>query len=101
MLIKEQWENSAPALHQKDCDGTILWEQTETLKVETNRFDRKVREACEIQYHKCGPKDGGMNLDMGQYVKTQFWTPFFRYLKGNKERMTTLPTARIEANAVR
>ena len=101
MLIKEQWEKSGPALHQKDCEGTILWEQTETLKVETNNFDRKIREAFEIQYHKCGPKDGGMNLDMGQYVKTQFWTPFFRYLRGNKERMTALTTARIEANALR
>ena len=52
-----------------------------TLKVEANRFNRKVRESLEIQYHGCGPKKGGMNLDDGQYVKTKFWTPLFRYLR--------------------
>ena len=48
---------------------------------ETNRFERKVREVLEIQYHKCGPKKGGMNLDDGQYVTTKFWTPHFKYLR--------------------
>ena len=55
-ITKEQWDKSGVALHQKDCEGSILWEQTETIKAEMNRFDRKVREALEIQYHKCGPK---------------------------------------------
>ena len=81
--------------------GSILWEQTDTIKSEMNRFDRKVREALEIQYHKCGPKDGSMNLDMRQYVKTLFWTPFFSHLRKTKEKkMTSARTAVDEANAM-
>ena len=52
-----------------------------TIKVESNRFDRKVREALEIQHQKCGPSERGINLDDGQYVTTNFWTPFFKYLR--------------------
>ena len=46
-------------------------------KIEKNKFDRKVREALEIQYNSCGPGNGGMNLDDGKYVTTKFWTPYF------------------------
>ena len=56
---------------------TKLSRQTKTVKVEYNRFNRKVREALEIQLNKCGPSEGGMNLDNGQYVDTKFWTTFF------------------------
>ena len=66
--------------HSLKCDKGISWESLTTLKVETNRFERKVWEALEIQYHECGPKKGGMNLDDGQYVTTKFWTPYFKYL---------------------
>ena len=70
------------AAHAKTCNnGTIDWNSVETVKVENNRFNRKVREALEIQYNKCGPKQGGYNLDDGQYVKTQVWTPFFDFLR--------------------
>ena len=79
---REKWDMSGAALHSKVCDG-LRWDQTETVKIEKNRFDRRVREALEIQYNKCGPKNGGMNLDIGQYVKTQFWTPLFSYLRKN------------------
>ena len=85
---KEQWEKSGAASHSRTCDG-LLWNKTETVKIEKNRFDRRVREALEIQYNKCGPNTGGMNLDIGQYVKTQFWTPFFRYLRTNRGRELT------------
>ena len=54
-----------------------------TLNVENNKFDRKVREALEIQYHECGSKKGGMNLDDGQYANTKFWTPYFKYLRND------------------
>ena len=60
---------------------SIDFEKTKTVKVEYNRFNRKVCEALEIQLNKCGPSGGGMNLDNGQYVDTKFWTPFFDYVR--------------------
>ena len=67
-----------------NCEnGDILWDELETLKVERNKFDRKVREALEIEYNQCGPKHGGMNLDNGQYVTTKFWEPYFNYQRKN------------------
>ena len=49
--------------------------------MERNRFDRKVREALEIQRYKYGPNNGGMNKDSGDYVETKVWTPYLSYLK--------------------
>ena len=77
-------EKSGIVLHARKCNKGIEWETMKTLKVQPRRFDRKVREALEIQYYECGPKKGGMNLDDGQYVKTKFWTPLFKYLR-NKQ----------------
>ena len=57
--------------------------KTVTIQTERNKFDREVREALEIQNHKCGPIEKGTNLDMGKYVKTKFWMPFFDYLRKN------------------
>ena len=70
----------------------MLWSQTETIKVERNRFDRKVREALEIQYHKCNPKH------MGQYVKTIFRTLFFTHLQKTSEKNTDISTIAIKWN---
>ena len=60
------------------------WDETVTLKVEPKRFERKFREALEIQRWQCGPANGGLNLDDGQYVTTAFWTPMFQYLRENR-----------------
>ena len=46
-----------------------------TIKPIQNKFDRLVREALEIQRHESGPKQGGINLDNGQYLNTTFWVP--------------------------
>ena len=53
--------------------------------MERNTFERRVREALEIQKHGSGPKEGGINKDDGMYVKTKFWLPYMRYL--NKHEM--------------
>ena len=58
----------------------LTLKKTKTVKVECNRFNKKVCEALEIQLNKCGPSEGGMNLDNGQYVDRKFWTPFFDYV---------------------
>ena len=64
--------------HSINCTGQIEWENMKTIKVDHNRFDRKVREALEIQHEECGPSEGGINLDDGQYVTTKtFCIPFF------------------------
>ena len=76
------WNKSALAAHEKTCNnGTIDWNSVQTVKVENNKFNRKVREVIKIQYNKCGPKHGGYNLDDGQYVITQVWAPFFDFLR--------------------
>ena len=78
---KKKWDNSAIALHSKDCTGNILFDETKTIKVIHNRFDRKVRESLEIQMNNCHRRDGGMNLDDGQYVSTKFWVPLFTSMR--------------------
>ena len=67
------------ALHSKDCNGSIQFENTETVKVVHNKFDRKVRESLEIQKYDCHSSNGGMNPDKGQYVDTKFWIPFLKH----------------------
>ena len=55
---------------QKPAKG-FDWENTSTLKVEDRRFDRKVREALEIQFRETSPRnEHGLNQDDGQYVTT-------------------------------
>ena len=82
---KKEWNKSALAHHAKDCQGTIEFEKAETVKVISNRFDRKIREALEIQMHDCHHNNGGMNIDKGQYVETKFWTPLLKYVKKTEE----------------
>ena len=50
-LNEGKHHQSAIATHIKFCTEEINWEKTKTLKVETKKFDRKVREALEIQRH--------------------------------------------------
>ncbi|XP_065679829.1 uncharacterized protein LOC136094144 [Hydra vulgaris] len=72
------WDYSAIAEHSKNCHGSFTWNNKNTLKVEVNNFNRKVREALEIQRHECSPSDGGLNQDDGGYVTISFWKPMFR-----------------------
>ena len=56
-----------------------------------------MREALEIQRNRCGPDDGGMNVDLGKWVKTKFWLPFFNSLD-NKTSNTTTSTQHLTSN---
>ena len=80
-VVKDEWEKSGLAQHTKDCLGPIQFENTETIAVVYNKFDRKVREAIEIQKHDCHFRNGGMNQDKGQYVTTKFWIPMLNHLQ--------------------
>ena len=82
---KDEHEKSAVALHNKNCQGEIDFDNAGTVTVEHNRFKRKVREALEIQKHDCHVSVGGMNIDKGEYVTTTFWMPLMKYLKKNTQ----------------
>ena len=75
---KEQWDRSGIAQHARTCHSTPNFDETRTVKVEYNTFNRRVRESLEIQKHESGPDKGGMNQDDGMYLKTKFWIPFLR-----------------------
>ena len=81
---KERWDKSGAALHQKDCRSGF--EDVQTIKVESRRFEREIREALEIQKHGSGPKEGGVNKDDGKYVKTSFWIPMMRHLHKEEQK---------------
>ena len=76
-----KWDSSGVSQYALNCHGQINWDEVETLKIDSNNFSRKVREALEIQYHETSPSDHGLNQDDGQYVTTKFWKPFFVFLK--------------------
>ena len=67
----------------------INWEKAKTLKVETKKFDGKVHKALEIQRHQCSPLNGGINRDNGQFVKTNFQTPFLKFLRKKGRNYST------------
>ena len=80
------WARSAVADHSKSCHGFFNWQSPENmLKVTEGNFERKVREALEIQYHQCSPSDGGINEDDGKYVSTKFWQPMFKFLRNRRK----------------
>ena len=81
-IADEKWEASGISMHAKDCQQGYLWEDVSTMKVENRKFERKVREALEIQKCETSPLDAnGLNQDDGQYVTTNFWRPMLSYLR--------------------
>ena len=52
----------------------------EVLKVKERKFDRKIREALELQ-ESSPHNEHDLNQDYGQYVTTRFWKPMFSYLR--------------------
>ena len=85
-VIKGDMKPSGVVHHSKECTDTIDWEKATTIVREHRWFPRKVREALEIQYHNSEPENGGMNLDAGSYVKTNFWKPMFQFLRKNQRK---------------
>ena len=78
----KKWDSSGVSFHAKTCKEGFDWENTSTLKIEDRRFDRKVREALEIQFRETSPRnEHGLNQDDGQYVTTTFWKPMLSYLR--------------------
>ena len=83
-IENEKWDSSGVSFHAKTCKEGFDWDGVSTLKVESRKFDRKVREALEIQFQETSPRnEHGLNQDDGQYVTTPFWKPMFSYLREN------------------
>ena len=81
-IYEEKWDVYGINNHGKTCKEGFLWDETKMLHPQTKRFERKVREALEIQFQEASPLDEyGLNLDGGQYVTTRFWKPMFSYLR--------------------
>ena len=83
-----------------NCREEINWNNVETVKVERDRFNRKVCEALEIQLNECGPAKGGINQDDGQYVDRKFWMPYFKYLHEKGKSPVQRLIIRKESNAM-
>ena len=81
---KGYWSNSGAAWHAKTCKAGF--EEVKTIKVDSQRFSREVREALEIQKSQSGPNDGGINKDDGKHVKTKFWLPMLQHLQNKENR---------------
>ena len=68
--------------HAKTCKVGFDLKGTITLKTEEKKFERKVREALEIQLQQTSPRsDHGLNQDNGHYVTTSFWKPMSTHIR--------------------
>ena len=85
-IKKKRLDQSGVTHHSEKCPGKIEFENAKTVKIQPNKFLRKVRESLEIQKYDCHFENGGMNQDKGQYVTTKFWLPFMKYLRKSEER---------------
>jgi len=85
-IEKGQLEKSGIALHTKECNGQIKFEDTQVVTKESRKFERKIRETLEIQKNNSHTRYGGMNQDKGQYVTTRFWIPLMKYLRNAEEK---------------
>ena len=81
-IVDKKWELTGISSHAKTCRVGFNWEETTFLKTEERKFDRKVREALEIQVQQNSPhSDHGLNEDDGQYVTTSFWKPMLAHMR--------------------
>ena len=77
--LDEKWELTGISGHVQNCQEGFKWVDVEVLKVKERKFDRKIREALELQ-ESSPHNEHDLNQDYGQYVTTRFWKPMFSYL---------------------
>ena len=61
-VTDEKWEASGIPLHAENCKAGFKWEDTKILKTSERRFDRKVRQALEIQLQDTTPCSKHSNI---------------------------------------
>ena len=77
----EKWDKTGISDHASTCKVGFCWTETKLLKTEERKFERKVREALEIQLQQTSPyNDQGLNQNDGQYVSTNFWKPMLAHI---------------------
>ena len=78
----KKWDLRGVSDHARTCKVGFDWEETIVLQTEEKRFERKVREALEIQLQQTSPRrDHGLNQDDGLYVTISFWKPMFTHIR--------------------
>ena len=77
-------QSSGICEHAINTDHQIEWNKCTTLKVEAGYFNRKVREALEIQKHNSFTQ--GCNQDEGNYVDHKFWLPMIKEIEKKEIR---------------
>ena len=81
-IIDEKWDTTGVSDHASTCKIGFNWTETKLLKTEERKFERKVREALEIQLQQTSPhSDQGLNQDDSQYVTTNFWKPMLAHIR--------------------
>lgn len=82
--MQGKWESSGATEHTKTCHGHFNWIHPKTVKIASNMYERKVREALEINRLKTINENDQsftvLNRDNGDYVTTNSWKPLFRKL---------------------
>ena len=63
--LDEKWELTGISGHAQNCQEGLKWIDVEFLKVLKRKFDRKVREALEIQFQESSPyNEHGLNHEL-------------------------------------
>ena len=77
--MSEKWESSGATEHTKECHGQFDWLPPKTLRISPYMYERKIREALEINKLKTvNEKDKTftvLNRDKGDYATTSAWLP--------------------------
>ena len=55
-IEENKWELTGITAHAKTCKEGFEWKNTKVLKMEERKFERKVREALEIQFQETSPR---------------------------------------------
>ena len=88
-----KWESSGATEHTKSCHGLFDWLHPETLSVNPNYHERKIRESLEINYaetkYEIYKQNPILNRDRGNLVDTNSWKPLFRKISGQYKRTKT------------
>ena len=67
-----RWSNSGATEHAESCMQNFKWNETATLKIESNYRRRKIRESLEIRRHRRS-QETEVNRDQGKILKSQQW----------------------------
>ena len=79
---KGNWNASGATEHCKICHGQFNWLHPKTLSVNSNFYERKVRESLEIDKSIIQYGRGKvLNRDNGNFVSAKTWKPLFAKLK--------------------